>query len=743
MVFHKYIIFFITCLVQLFTFCFSQQFTFRKNGNVSHIEFHYPKTIQESLSGKESVNFAELFKIVSIEKDAPALPYFTTTLQLPETGTAEYLLTEEEHIVIHNIDVIPSKGNHKPTIQHKIKAERGSVYQKNIFYPATTFEVSQPFISRNTRGQFFRVNPFSYNPVTRELKIYTRMIFTLHHRYDQQGYNEITTPHQSSLSLIEHRILNKYTDEKKYTPLREQGELLVIYPESNKTVLQPLITWKNEKGIKTTGASLDTIGNTPEQIKTFISNYYNQHPDLLYLILAADHDSIPAYYYGESWGEELYSDTYYGQLIGNDFIPELMVGRLSGTKNEIETMVSRILEYEKNPLADRWMTNAIGIASNEGGAYGDNNEADYVHLRNIRSHLLNYGYHYVYEFYEGSQGDGDAPGNPSPAMISDAINDGVGFINYTGHGDVTLINTGSFTSSNVRALTNYGKYPFFVSVACNNGKFIYGNCLAEEFLRARKTEGITGAVAFCGSSILMAWAQPMRTQDEIVSILTGRDNTEYKSTLGGLFYNGQLGMYETYNDQDAKEVMQTWIFFGDPTTEFRTYYPSSLDVIHVDSILHTETSLQVQCDVEGATTALSINGSLLDVRTIVNSNSSHVFELPEGTDRILLTVSKQNYLPYTKYIKVVSENGLYTDQIEQNPIKVYPNPASDKIIIQAGKEQMNLIRLTDLSGKTILIQSPDTEKEKEELDLRNLARGIYQLIITTNNSTSVQKIILR
>ena len=94
--------------------------------------------------------------------------------------------------------------------------------------------------------------------------------------------------------------------------------------------------------------------------------------------------------------------------------------------------------------------------------------------------------------------------------------------------------------------------------------------IGEVFLRASKNGSPTGAIGFAGSSILMSWAPPMETQDEMTNILTEAYETHRNITLGGLFYNGQIGMLTEYNSNGtAKEVMQTWILFGDPSTIFR------------------------------------------------------------------------------------------------------------------------------------------------------------------------------
>src|SRR5690606_40379739 len=107
-------------------------------------------------------------------------------------------------------------------------------------------------------------------------------------------------------------------------------------------------------------------------------------------------DKLGSDTYGFISGEDRWSDSYYGQLEGgdNDLYPEVFVGRFSGNLQQIQTMVTRTLEYETNPIDGDWMTNAAGIASNEGGGFGNDGESDFQHLRNIGSQLLDYNFSY-------------------------------------------------------------------------------------------------------------------------------------------------------------------------------------------------------------------------------------------------------------------------------------------------------------------------------------------------------------
>jgi gingipain R len=427
-------------------------------------------------------------------------------------------------------------------------------------------------------------------------------------------------------------------------------------------------------------------------------------------------------------------------MAGTDFYPELFVGRFSGNTAQIKNMVDRVLEYEKNPSAGDWMTNAMGIGSSEGAGIGDDNEEDWIHLRNIKNQLTNFGYNQVYEFYDGSHGEQDAVGDPNSAIILPALNSGIGLLNYTGHGDINEMVTGSFTSLNVNNASNNGKYPFVVSVACNNGTFIYGNCLSETWLRASKNGTPSGAIGACGSSILMSWAPPMQTQDEMTSILTESYPTNKKITLGGLFYNAQLSMLENYPGADGDEVMQTWVFFGDPSVEFRNKITQELSVNHVTQIAQSETQLNIACNQELATIAVSQNNILLAKGTINAGNVN--LTLPTLTSNLPLTVTatKQNFKAYQGNIQV-GNGPLEINEADFELLSVFPNPTVDLLQINIQCKSKATLTILDLSGKIIQSKNLQVGNSLEQIDLSALANGIYQLKIESLKAQKLVKII--
>jgi gingipain R len=734
-------VFTIFFFVLLSNFIFGQNFQMIEDKESETIFSHKlndKKILLTTLNNLDYINFKSNYKITTQKIAEPSLPKFSASILIPDRGNVEIEVVYKSYKEIIDVNVLPSKGNLKRNIDPStIDYQFGDVYSKNEFYPGNLAEISNPFILRTERGVNVTVFPYQYNPVTKVLRVYENIQIVLHYLTNQEGSNEVestmkTKPFHNSFFLNSKAL--------KYNIIEESGDLLVICPDSLIETMKPLVNWKNQKGIFTKIIGTSITGNSAISIKNYIQSEYNSNPNLLYLLLVGDNAEIPAYIYGNAGGEEVASDTYFGQLAGTDTYPELFVGRFSGNSEQVKNMVDRVLEYEKNPATGDWMTNAIGIGSSEGAGIGDDNEEDWLHMRNIRNQLTNYGYNQVYEFYDGTRGEQDATGSPNAAIILPALNSGIGLLNYTGHGDLNEMVTGSFTSLNVNNATNNGKYPFVVSVACNNGTFIYGTCLSETWLRASKNGTPTGAIGACGSSILMSWAPPMQTQDEMTSILTESFPTNKKVTLGGLFYNAQLSMMENYSGPDGDEVMQTWVFFGDPSVVFRNRTTQELVVNHVTQIAQSETQLSVNCNQDQATIAISQNDTLLATST-ANGGIAN-FTLPSLSSNLplLVTATKQNFKAYQGNIQILDELPVI-QETDFELQSIYPNPTNDFIQINITTTTKTTVRLTDITGRQVQKIDLEIGNSSKKIDLAEFASGVYQLMIDSENKHQSLKII--
>ncbi|MDB4859624.1 C25 family cysteine peptidase [Candidatus Marinimicrobia bacterium] len=599
-----------------------------------------------------------------IEQNKPQLPHINRSFIIPDFSSISVEVLSSNFSEYRNMNILPSKGNIKRNIDiNDVPYIKGDTYNKNTFFPASLYNINDPYILRDFRGQVVQLNPFQFNPVSKVMKVYNKVILKL--TFDgtntqNQFYRTLTSQKKITKDysyMYAERFLN-YTHDYRYTPVSEEGEMLVICYDDFCDEMSDFVDWKNQKGIKTTLVPKSTAGNSASAIKDYIDNFYDNN-DLVYVLFVGDKDQIPTFTVGSgmSSGE---CDICYGYLSGNDSYPEIFVGRFSAqNSSHVNTAVERTINYEKYPdTGGNWYRKGLMIASNEGQGNGhDGGEGDWQHAQNMRDDLMDYYYTSVGEMYEGSQGGQDSNGNPSDSMVRNSINDGLGIIHYTGHGDTDVWVTSNFNTGDVNQLTNANELPFVCTVGCKSGDFGDGTCLGEEFLRATNNGSPTGAIATFMSTIYQGWAPPMEAQDEMVDILVENYSNNRKYSFGGISWNGCLKMNDEYGSSGYDET-DHWTLIGDPSVELRTNTPSNLNVSHSDSMEASEPALEITVsgNNDHVVGALSYEGTYLGSCYLDGSNSCVIVsdeDLSNFTE-VTLTVTGYNKSPYITQITMGS-----------------------------------------------------------------------------------------
>lgn len=590
-----------------------------------------------------------------LKEGAPELPLFAKSLIIPDEDEMELIIKNYEFIEIDNVLIVPSKGNLLRTVNPKdIPYKFGIEYFQDDFYPYSLGYLKEPYLLRDFRGQTVVLFPFQYNPIQKKLRIFYKIEIEVRSTGDI-GLN--IYPRNKALKAVDYEFKKIYEKHfvnfesfSKYNPLNDlPGNMLIISYGNFISALEPFIKWKKMKGIPVEVVDVANIGNTPNNIKDYVINYYNTK-GLTYLLLVGDYNHVTSQL--SSAGGAM--DNWYGYILGNDRYQEILIGRFSGeTIEDIQTQVERTINYEKNPQLGNWLEKAVGIASEEGP--GDDDEYDYQHIRNLLNLLTNYTYNSIAELYEGSQGGEDAIGNPTANMLVNEFNNNAGFMLYCGHGFETGLATTGFSNNNVSQLTNYYKLPFFHIVACVVGKYNEGTCFCEALMRARTTNGPIGALIVAGSTINQSWSPPMEAQDEFVLILTEAYNNNIKRTFAGIFVNGLFKMNDVYADYDMTD---TWTVFGDPSLVIRTKNPLTMNVSHPQFLPVSSPTFQLSCDVNEAYVSITKNYNILYTNYVSNNSLSISLNSNDLTigDTLYVCVTNYNYIPYIGEIIVTSTN---------------------------------------------------------------------------------------
>jgi len=346
--------------------------------------------------------------------------------------------------------------------------------------------------------------------------------------------------------------------------------------------LTNLINLREGQGLRVTVADVEDIYDefgygmvTPEAIKDFLTYAYTNWspPAPRYVLLVGDtsydyKDNMgygavnyaPGYLIFTQYRGETVTDEWFACISGDDVISDLSIGRLPAeSAAEAAVMVNKILAYETTANTKTWEKNTLLIADNQIEAY----ESVFETMNEDAAALMPTGLNAP---FKGYLDDYLAVGDLTED-IKEKINEGALIVNYSGHGSVQIwAHETIFNNGNVAQLTNE-EPPFFVSMSCETGYFVYPYVwnfpsLAEALLRSEK-----GAVA----ALMPTGMTETEGQHILDTALFDAIFTEDIRTLGPAISMAKQTLLA--NGSQYEEVSQTFLLFGDPATELKVPLP--------------------------------------------------------------------------------------------------------------------------------------------------------------------------
>jgi len=436
------------------------------------------------------------------------------------------------------------------------------------------------------------------------------------------------------------------------------GTYLIVVPDILASLLTPLVQWKQRSGHPVHVATLTETGTTTAAIHDYISNAYHtwdNPPE--YVLLVGDvsgNYTIPTFYIPGTLNPLDCTDLPYTLIDGSDYFPEMLIGRLSvSSGTDLSVIVNKILSYERSPsmTGNNWFERGLVVAN--ATVFPPYQVMTSSRLTKLwcREQMLGYGFENVDTVFY--------PAQMSPQLVSDAINQGVSFVNYRGYGTPTGWGGPDFSINEVNTqLNNIHKLPVVTSIVCGGGNFAYdfGPCFGEAWLRVGTSGSPRGAVAFIGPSEgdTKTWFNNCID----AGIYWGIFHDELP-TLGQVLLRGKMEAYlqfpfyhEPGNSHNSVHFyFHVYSILGDPGLRLWTARPTELTVEHPSELAAGTNNISVSVtsggsSVSGVRVAIATLDTLLAVANTGDDGIAHLVFTPIEGDSAWLTVTGRNRLPY-------------------------------------------------------------------------------------------------
>jgi hypothetical protein len=287
-----------------------------------------------------------------------------------------------------------------------------------------------------------------------------------------------------------------------------QADYLLVTPRSFLAAVGPLVERRRDQGLSARAVAFEEIADafghgrpSAEAIRDFLAYAYHswQRPSPRYVLLVGDSSYDPRNFTGSSqpaplpalWTKTSYlwtaSDALLAAVNGEDALPDLAIGRLPATTLvQAEALVRKLLAWEES---GQGLSGAAALVADNPDFAGDF-EAD---VEDIRASFLAARETRVLKLSE--------LGSETRPAIRDALDAGLGYLGYAGHGGAAVwASENVWNSWDATSLQAQSRQPLLVTMNCLNGYFVAPayDSLAESLVKA---EGRGAIAAFSPSGL--------------------------------------------------------------------------------------------------------------------------------------------------------------------------------------------------------------------------------------------------
>ena len=575
---------------------------------------------------------------------------------------------------------------HQPSVRKDQRPEDVEFVYNAAAYQSTRSLASAPEATIEVQGTMrgirigsLVINPVSYNPTSNTLRVFNdievevsfdgadraeteRMLLSTYSPYFDIVYKQMFNYRQ---------IMDVYDDHPDL--MAYPVHMIVVTPENYISALQPWLDWKTQKGFYINVVTTAQAGGNYNAIKTYVQNLYNQGVNQgatpTFLILVGDVAQVPN---TTGSSTQKVTDLYYGSIDG-DYFPDMFYSRMSAENTtQLTAIINKILQYEQYTMPDPTYLNNVTLIAGW----------DSYWTSRVGAPTINYATTYYYNTAHGFNEVHSHVNQSQYAGCYNALSTGIGFVNYTAHGDNNMWYQPQFTNSNVNQLTNTNKYFLAMGNCCLSGNFGYSStCFGEAMIRAENK----AAYSYIGSCPNTYWYEdyyfgvgatnvfsqtPMLTNSS-TGVYDGIWMDDTYHTVSSMTFLGNLavcyaftGGYQT--SSNPTYYWQAYHVLGDGSIMPYRVQPTPNNVSHASTFPAGATSFQVSAQ-EGSYVAISQNNVLKGVALVPASGTVNV-QVATGitSGQVRIVVTKPQRQPYIQDINV-STSQSFTITVSANP----------------------------------------------------------------------------
>ncbi|MBU0756125.1 MAG: hypothetical protein KJ645_13360, partial [Planctomycetes bacterium] len=642
---------------------------------------------------------------------APDLPGIGRFIAFPQGAKVAVETLNTRTHVLNEIDLapapnIPAENDDRPLIY----ARNPAIFGLDVPYPAEPVMHSGPRKLRGVDVFVLGITPFAYNPVQKQLTIYTdlRIRVTFEggngrfgdDRYRSRWFEPLLRQH-----LLNYDALPSIDFGARSVPKdSEECEYMIFVPD-NPAFLEAAQTIKSfrvKQGITTNIFNIASLGGTSTDIENKINDAYLNwsHIKPVAALMLGDVPDMPA----NTWSSYCLSDNIYADVDGDD-LPEINIARMTGrTGAELDLLINKFINYETDPptnpsfydepvIAGGWQTErwfvlcteiCLGYLTN---VLAKNPVREYaIYSGTPDTWSTNQNTQMLLDYF-GPAGLGYIPATPAhltdwggnATRINADINSGAFYMLHRDHGYESGWGEPNYSTGDLPGLSN-DDLCFVLSINCLTGRYDYS---PESFAEAfhRMSGGALGLVAasevsysFVNDTFIFGLHDSMWPDfDPGYGGSTGENMLMPGfAQASGKFYLEASNW--PYNTGDKTVTYHLFHLHGDAFTQLYSEVPQSLTVSHGDSIYTTATTFEVTAD-EGSLIALSRGGVVLGTAEGTGGPTTINIQPPTDTGIMNITVTKPNHYRYESSAAILVGGPLAMWLPDGAPSSRLPGPA--------------------------------------------------------------------